>query len=229
MELKLNLVEEFLLIALDDDKGQFVTDSIHLSYGLAGAVLLELAVSEHIEVVNERIKLAGHTVTGNQVLDEVIDGISSVTDEKKTKYWIEKVAKKAKHIKEVTLQCLIEKGILSKKESKILWIIPNNKYPTENPNPENKIRKRLHDVMLNGSESSPKDIMLLSLIDACELIKEVFRDKGEQKLVGARIKEVTQDIKISRAINKTIRDIQAAIMLAIVTVVITSTVTSGSS
>uniref|UniRef100_UPI00405658B0 GOLPH3/VPS74 family protein n=1 Tax=Roseivirga sp. TaxID=1964215 RepID=UPI00405658B0 len=51
--MKLNLIEEFLLIALDDEKGQFVIDSTHLHFGLAGAILLEMALREKVDISGE--------------------------------------------------------------------------------------------------------------------------------------------------------------------------------
>ena len=48
--MSLDILEEYLLIALDDSKGQFVIDSTHLHYGLAGAILLELALREKVSI-----------------------------------------------------------------------------------------------------------------------------------------------------------------------------------
>ena len=221
--MELNLIEEFLLIALDDEKGQFVIDSTHLSYGFAGAVLLELAVREKINVSNDRLELTNSAYEKEVVINKTIEMLKESSKNRKIDYWVKELASRAKELKDDTLKGLMHKGILGKEEHKILWIIPNTKYPTQDITPENKIRKRLHDVMLEGAESSPRDIMLLSLIDVSELTREAFRDTNEYKLVKKKIKEATQDIKISQAINRTIRDIQAAIMIAVLSAVIVTT------
>ena len=210
--MELNLIEEFLLIALDDEKGQFATDSTHLHYGFAGAILLELAIREKIQITNEKVELVSSAYEKEISINKAIDLIKNSDKNRKVDYWVNKLANKAGELKEDTLNSLMRKGILNKEDHKILWIIPNTKYPTQNITPENKIRKRLHDVMLEGAESSPRDIMLLSLIDVSELTREAFRNKEEYKVVKKKIKEVTQDIKISQVINKTIRDIQATVM-----------------
>ena len=220
--MQLNLIEEFLLIALDDEKGQFVIDSTHLYYGFAGAILLEMALREKIDVSGERVKLIHDEYEVEMAINKVIDQIK-LAQPLKLKEWIQILAKQAKELKEDTLFGLQNKGILTKEEHKILWIIPNTKYPTTNITPENKVRQRLSDVMLRGAKSESRDIMLLSLINVSDLTKEAFRDKEEYKVVKKKIKEVTQDIKISQSINKSIREIQAAIMVAMMSAIVVTT------
>lgn len=225
--MKLNLVEEFLLIALDDDRGQFVIDSTHLHYGFAGALLLELAMREKISIRGDHVYLKNDSQEEEVALNR---SLALIRDSKKTrsvKDWIGRLAQKAPELKNDTLQRLIDRGVLRKEEHKILWIIPNNKYPTSNISPENKVRKRLDDVILRGEKSDAHDVMLLSLIDVSDLTKEAFRDQGDYKKIKARIKQVTEDIKISQTINQSIREIQTAIMIAIATTMIVTTVTTS--
>tara|TARA_R110001592_G_scaffold40763_6_gene133675 strand:- start:1780 stop:2463 length:684 start_codon:yes stop_codon:yes gene_type:complete len=226
--MQLNLIEEFLLIALDDEKGQFVIDSTHLYFGFAGAILLEMALREKIDVSGDKLKLIHDEYEVEMVINKVVDQIKT-SKPRKLKNWIELIAKQAKELKEDTLLELQNKGILRKEEHKILWIIPNNKYPTTNITPENKVRQRLSDVMLRGAKSEARDVMLLSLIDVSDLTKEAFRDNEEYKVVKKRIKEVSQDIKISQSVNKSIREIQAAIMVAMMSAIIVTTTINTSS
>lgn len=222
--MELNLVEEYLLIALDDDKGAFVIDSTHLHYGFAGSILLELALREKIDIEGDYLHLKSRSSEPEAALNQAIALIAESDKTKKVKHWLDALARKAGEMKQATLQRLIERGVLRKEEHKILWIIPNNKYPTSNSNPENKVRERLNNVILNGAKSEPRDVMLLSLIDVSDLTKEAFRDQSDYKEVKRKIKEVTEDIKISQAINKSIREIQTAIMISIATTMVVTTV-----
>lgn len=222
--MELNLVEEYLLIALDDDKGAFVIDSTHLHYGFAGSILLELALREKIDIDGDYLHLKNPNAEPEAALNQAIALIAESDKTKKVKHWLDALARKAGEMKQATLQRLIERGVLRKEEHKILWIIPNNKYPTSNSNPENKVRERLNNVILNGAQSEPRDVMLLSLIDVSDLTKEAFRDQSDYKEVKRKIKEVTEDIKISQAINKSIREIQTAIMISIATTMVVTTV-----
>jgi hypothetical protein len=225
--MELNLIEEFLLIALDDGKGRFVTDSTHLHMGFSGAILLELALREKINIVNDKVVLVNDAYEKEMVINKTIDMIKTSEKDRKIKYWVNKLSDNARQMKDDTLKGLMNKGILGKEDSKILWIIPNTKYPTQDLTVENKVRQRLHDVMLKGAKANPRDVMLLSLIDVSELTKEAFRDKEEYKIVKTKIKEVTQNIEISQVVNRTIRDIQAAVMIAVMAAVIVPTLTSS--
>ncbi len=226
MDLELNLLEKYLLIALDDDKGSFVNDSIHLHYGFAGAILLELAIRNKIEVYGEKILLKERSTEKEIALNKAIE---LLTEEggMSSKECVNKLAKKASEFKNDTLQKLINKGVLEKKEGKILWIFPNDKYPTQNNLPENKLRSRLNDVVLRDKKPDADDIMLLSLINVSNLTKEAFRDASDLKAIKKRIEEMTSDMKLSQVINSSIREIQAAIMIAITTAVVVTTVTSS--
>ena len=225
--MELNLVEEFLLIALDDDKGVFVIDSTHLHYGFAGAVLLELAVRDKIAVDGDFVHLKSSSHEPEASLNRALDMMAASDKPRKVKDWLGKLAQKAGEMKNETLQRLIERGILSKEEHKILWIIPNNKYPTSNLNPENKVRERLNSVTIHGAKSEPRDIMLLSLIDVSDLTKEAFRNESDYKEIKRKIKALTDDIRISQAINTSIREIQTAIMIAITTTLVVTTITTS--
>jgi Golgi phosphoprotein 3 len=225
MDINLNLLEKYLLIALDDDKGKFVNDSIHLHYGFAGAILLELAIRDKIEISGERIRLKEKSTEKEVALNKAIEllneegGMSS-------RDCINKLSKKASEFKEDTLQRLINKGVLEKKEGKILWIIPNHKYPTQNILPESKLRERLNEVVLHDKKATAEDIMLLSLINVSNLTKEAFRNIDDRKVLKKKIVAMTSDMKLSQVINSSIREIQAAIMIAITTAVVVTTVTN---
>ncbi len=226
--MNLDLLEEYLLIALDDSKGQFVIDSTHLHYGFAGAILLELALREKISISGEYVRVNDSSAVTEVALNKALEYIEEKAKSTKVKDVINGLAKQANDLKQDVLQRLINKGILKKEEHKILWLIPNNKYPASDMTPENKVRERIKAVMLYGAKSEPRDVMLLSLIDVSDLTKEAFRDKEDYKKVKEKIKEVTQDVKISGAINKSIREIQAAIMITIMaSVVVTTTITSN--
>ena len=57
----LNLMEELLLLALDDEKGKIISSSsCALPYGLRGALLLELFLAEKIDVVDKKIVVIVH-------------------------------------------------------------------------------------------------------------------------------------------------------------------------
>ena len=93
--------------------------------------------------------------------------------------------------------------------------------------PETKVRERLNDVVLQHKRPQAEDLMLLSLINVSNLTKEAFREQDNHKEIKKQIEVLTSDMKISQVINASIREIQAAIMIAITSAVVVTTVTNN--
>lgn len=121
--MNLGLLEEYVLLALDDDKGQFVIDSTALNYGFAGAVLLELAFRKKIVIQYDQLNFCDDTYESEIALNKMID----LLKEKQNcgvQDCIKFLAKRAEDIKEDTLQHLINKGILKMSEKKYFGSFP---------------------------------------------------------------------------------------------------------
>ena len=82
-------------------------------------------------------------------------------------------------------------------------------------------------MVLHGKKAEAEDVMLLSLINVAGLTKEAFRPAEDRKAIKKQIEAMTSDMKLSQVINASIREIQAAIMIAITSAVIVTTVTSN--
>ena len=219
----LNLMEELLLLALDDEKGKIISSSsCALPYGLRGALLLELFIAGKIDIVDKKIVVINRNNTGNEVLDNALNIINTYHKQKTVKFWITKLTSKMKGLRKDLLNELITKGILEQQDKKVLWVIPATRYPTKNPVIENRVRKRIIDIVLHDEQLDERSSMLISLIKACELIKEVF-PKDNLKDAKKKIKNIIQDEKVGKAITSQVSDeIMATIMVLMVATTITS-------
>lgn len=222
--MELNLIEDFLLISLDDEKGRFILDTTYVDNGLAGAVMLELALNGKIELRDNRIHLINSDPLGNLILDQAMQAINNEKKDRKVSFWIGALNANASNIKHVTLKNLTEKGIISKQEGKTLWVFSYNKYPTKDALPENEVRSRLNNIVLDKMEPTPKCLMLLNLIDVCELSDEVFRTKEVRKAAKNKIRELTKSR--SDITDQTTLEVQTAIIAATMSAVIASTTAS---
>ena len=221
----LNLIDELLLLALDDKKGTFISDSFSFAYGISGAIMLELILENRIEVCNQKVCVKDKTTTGEKILDDYLELIIQSKKERALKEWIQIFGEKAGRIIKETIEKLIEKGILTKKKEKFLWVFSINNYPARNSELENMLRDRLHDIIMNEQKPKLKEIMLLSLIDSCDLSREVF---GKEKSVTykGKIKAITEDIELTKSVNEAIKEVSDALIALSVIIMSTTTTTT---
>ena len=225
--MELNLIDQLTLLALDDEKGTFLADSTSYSYAIAGAVIMELALEERIDLSGEKVVLKDRNKTGDKIIDTYFEIILQTEKEKKIKSWVERIGNKADKIKRDTIDKLINNRILEKKEDKILWIFSYNKYPTQNPRPENQLRSRLYDIIVNSHRPELKEMMLLNLIESCSLGKEVF-GKEQAKTFKKKLKSINEYDHLAGEVNKSVKEIcdtiNAMLVIMIATTVATTTV-----
>jgi hypothetical protein len=220
----MNLPEEFALIAYDDD-GSPVTDGTHLDNGLGGAVLLELALAEKVDVADKKVVVRDATPTGDPVLDDALARIAG-DKPRKPKDWVSKLAKTAR-VQVMTE--LVARGLVRKEESKVLLVFPRTRYPAANgvePAAETEARQRMRAAVAGGGPVDQRTAALCALVAATDLDKKVFADL-DRKVVKARLKEIGQGEWAATAVKKAIEEIQAAVMVAVVAA--TSAGAAGSS
>lgn len=223
----LTLSEKLLLLGLHDKKGSVVfSASTALPYGLAGALLIELYLSRRIDFIDKNIKVINADKVDNELLDEVRVLISSSSTLRDAKYWLKTIHSKVKAIQGRLASQLVEKKILSKKEHSFIWLIHYNRYPSRDVKPEQNLRAHIKSVVLKGAQASEEDIALLSLVQACELVNEVF-DSSERKKAQQRIKELVKEQKISKAITQIVDEIMTALMVVIMASTVTTTIASS--
>jgi hypothetical protein len=221
----LKLTEELLLLALRDKKGTLVSSaSMALTYGLAGAVLMELTLRQRLSIEDSKCILNDSTPTGDDILDEALAKIGSSKKNRKPQYWVSKQCG-VKKMKDRLLDRLVNEGILRRQEHRILRVIPSKRYPTVYSGPEMKLRERIRSVVIQGKDPDERTMVIISLVNACSLINEIF-EKEERKAAKSRIKELSKGEAVGKAVSDTVAGIQAAVMVAITASTIAATSSS---
>ena len=114
--------------------------------------------------------------TGNGILDNVLKKLQSgpsVVDQVKT------MTTKFKDIQEDLNALLVQRGILKKEETKLLWIPLSDRMDNANYAFEQEIRNQLKAIVFKSAKPSPSFTVLYLLIDYCHILDEVFRDRDE--------------------------------------------------
>lgn len=207
--------EEIVLLSLDDKSGKFVDlPPLAMDQALAGAALLELAFQNRIDTDLTHLSLVSAKPTGEAMLDPLLEKIVEAKDKKDAKHWVGVFSAEGDRLREKTLDRLVQRGIIKREEKRFLWVIPGRRYPMVNDQEEQEVRKRIQSVIAEGEVPGPRDVVLISLSSACQLLRSVFSDADLLKY-SARIAEVSKMDLIGRAVSKSVAEVQEAVMRAV--------------
>jgi len=214
MKTKLNLAEELLLLALNDEKGTvLMAGSMGLPYGLAGALLVELIEAGLVRVEGKELIATARGSALDGLLDEVLGTIRSSKRTRSLNHWVGKIGRSGAKIKGKLLARLVEKSILQREEHRWLWVFPTNRYPQIDPGPEYRIRERVRSAIRGMIPPDERTAALISLVHACDLTGTIF-EKGERREARKRAKEITKSQPIGSAVARAVEAIKAAAIAA---------------
>lgn len=216
MEKELTLKEKYILLAYHPERGRPLAFSSYHSYGLSGAVLLELADQDKIKIEGKKAILKNNKKTGDYALDLAIEKISSAKSRKKTQTWISRLANSGSYrkIRNNVLEGLVRKQILRKEEGSALWIIKYQKYPLRDTGLRKSLVREIRDVVLKNHLGAKDIYLLIGLIGATKLTSSVF-ERGERKKARKRIREVMKSNDVAKALEGTVAAVQTAIIASI--------------
>ncbi|MDO9542766.1 MAG: GPP34 family phosphoprotein [Kiritimatiellia bacterium] len=210
----LSFAEEIFLLALNDREGSIKPLPVSaLEYALPGALLMELAFLNRIDIDLKRLQVVNPEPAGNVLLDDVLRQIEMKSEAQPTSYWLSFFAGQAKQIQEHVLAQLIAKGILKTEDKKILWVFKTRRYPMIDNREIKEITARLRDLILGDEIPDPREAVLVSLVDACRLFDDLFSAEEYDRL-QPRIKALAKLDLIGQEITKSIREIAQAMALA---------------
>ena len=210
----LTFADEILLLMLDDEKGSFlpVREST-MGYVLAGAVLMDLAFANRIDTDPERLLVLDKTPTGHPAQDRILADIAASGETKDAKVWIEAISAETADIRSQVLAGLVEKGILESQEEKFLWVFRARRYPTIDGRAEREVKLRITGVLLSDEAPDPRDVAIICLADACDILRYLFASK-EINRIRPRIEQIRKLDLLGREVSDAILEIERVIMMA---------------
>jgi AcrR family transcriptional regulator len=158
------IVEDLLQLMLDDASGALVADGTRVDYGLAGAVLVELALLERVVVepakrpANSVVRVVGGP-TGEPVLDQVLARIAE-----KPRKAAALVPRLSRGLRGAVIEGLVARGALREQKGRLLGIFPTRRWPAVDTTSQDAVRRRLHEVLVQGLTPDPRTAALVSLV-----------------------------------------------------------------
>ncbi|MEU6072463.1 GPP34 family phosphoprotein [Micromonospora sp. NPDC047074] len=222
----LTLAHELTLLGYDD-AGDNQLGRPTLDYGLAGALLLELALAGRIEVADDRLVVTDSTPVGQRQLDEALARIAADEKRRKPKDWISRLTK---DLPEQVLDGLVTAGLLRRDQDRVLWVFPRTRYPSTTgaePAAETQARQRMVAAVAGDGPVDGRTAALIGLTRAVGLDRKLFAELPKQH-VTRRLDEIGAGDWASAATKKAIEETQAAIMIATTTATTAAVITAVS-
>ena len=207
----LTFTEEVLLL-LGDEQGTFLpVQKYAFECALAGAVLLDLAFDDRIDTDLEALVVIDASPTGNPLQDRILRKIAARRHATDTQTWIRELsADDVDAVRDYALTSLVVRGVLERREDRFLRLLRSVRYPTIDHGAELAIERRLEEV-LAAEIPDPRDVALVSLVDACGILPDLFPDFDSREL-DVRMAQLRRMDLIGREVAGTIAEIQRTII-----------------
>jgi Golgi phosphoprotein 3 (GPP34) len=221
------IAEDLLLLLLDDESGK-LTNSTYLDTGIGGALLVELALGAHVEVVKgsgmwARAKV--HPTDGAGPADPILaEALAVVAEKERTAQ--ELVGRLGRKRREPLLSRLEVDGILRREEDKVLGLFPRRRWPAVDSSHEADVRRKLGDALVRGVDPDERTSALVALLSSLEIPHRVVDREGlPARELKQRAKQIAEGDWAAKAVRDAVAAAQAAVAagaMAATTVAVTS-------
>ena len=210
------IAEDLLLLLLDDESGKVSAfDNVGLALGCA--VLAELAILGVVEVDERtsRFRSPKVRVTGPAPEDRVLaDALDVVAEKERPAQTL--VERLGRGLVQSLGDRMAERGILERRESKVLGLLPRTRWPAADTSHELEVRQALTSVLVRGTTPDPRTGALVAILVATDRAhKVVDRDGMSRRDVKARAKEVADGAWAATAVRHAIQATGVAVTAAV--------------
>lgn len=182
------LATDLLLLALDDERGTILPQAaIGLDYGLAGALVMELALRGRIGLDGDVVSTTG-TATDDALLDDALRTIAA-TPGKDLSHWVRHLSRDLGGLRRRLLDRLVARGTLEKREQRVLLLFHRNVYPERDTRVEHDIRVRVDAALLQGATPDAPTTCLIHLASACRVTDAIY-PRDQHKAIKVRIAQL---------------------------------------
>ena len=224
------VAEDLLLLLLDDEKGTLAASS-NARPLFGGALLVELALDGLVAVEERPSRWRSakvRAVEGKPApADPVLAAALAVAAERPRSAQ-DLVNRIGKGVREQLQDRLVDRGVLQRREGRVLGLFPHTTWPALDVRHERALRQRLQDVLVTGLDPDPRTGALVALLAAVDQAhRQVDRRGISAGQVRKRAKQVAEGAWAATAVRDAVQAAQAAVMAGVVAA--TAATGSGSS
>jgi len=209
------IAEDLLLLLLDDASGRPQTSQLELALG--GGVLVELALDGAVEVAETSVWRSSKVrpVPGAAPEDPVLRaGLAVVAEKERSAQDL--VQRLGKGLADTLAGRLVERGILERRDDKVLGLFSRTRWPARDSSHEERVRHALTAVLVAGSHPDPRTGALVALLHAVDRSHQSVPHEGLRAgEVKRRAKEVAEGDWAAKAVKDAVAAATAATTAAI--------------
>lgn len=209
------LPERIILLGLNN-KGWFGASESIIKFGLAGAILFELAQLKRIEIKEGLVHLLDAGPTNSAILDKVLDQLKSSKKIRSVRAWIQRIAYRKLMLRKQAIKQLLQKKVILKEEFSIMMVFYQTKYPIVNQELKQQLLDYLTERIMEDKILMDQDLMLLVVMKHCKMIRKNFGGFLHYLKLSRKIKLLTQFSNPETETEKTLDAIQTAMSRAII-------------
>lgn len=210
------ICDNFLILALNPRSGNYMLYGNPLTYGLLGAIFMDLMIAGYLSIDNCRI-VAGKEkgAVSSEVMEKIRQRIISNSKELKVAAWMKKLGiHTGRYLKEVRSE-MIAAGLVRVEKKKFLFIPWSLWYPA-NPGYRKKLIFRINEILLSGKEAENDEAMLLGLIYATKLHKALSNEREKRQRLRKALVKYMKENPVASGTDQVLRDVQTAVAAGIV-------------
>ncbi|MFG1704116.1 GPP34 family phosphoprotein [Nonomuraea sp. M3C6] len=190
---QLTFAEELILLAHRETDGKQLIPNNVLNISLTAAELAELAALSKVELRGTELAVVDRQPVGDAELDAVLARMVKVGKALSPSRWLIVInpVRKRRHY----LRRLSERGTFKAHKSRVLGLIPVERYGYDDPAPVREVTERLGQV-IRGQKPDARTVTLLALAHRGGLLGRLFAT-GDDK----RIEELIRDDWAGQAVK----------------------------
>ena len=218
--------EDLLLLLLDDESGR-LRHGTYLDTAVGGALLAELALAQHVEVVKgsgvwARAKVVP-TGSGEPEDDVLAEALATVRHKERSAQDL--VGRLGRGRRAQLLDRLEQRGILRREDDRVLGLFPRKRWPAVDSSHEDDVRRQLGDAVVRGATPTERTAALVALLSAMGVAHQVVDREG---LSGGEVRKRAKAIAEGDWAAKAVKDAIAAVQAAIAATMVASTSVAAS-
>uniref|UniRef100_UPI001878ABF9 GOLPH3/VPS74 family protein n=1 Tax=Nocardioides lijunqiniae TaxID=2760832 RepID=UPI001878ABF9 len=210
------IAEDLLLLLLDDEKGA-VRAGTSLPTALGGAVLIELALAGAVAVEDRgrwrtaQVRVEDGAAPRDPVL---VDALATVAEKERSAQDL--ATRLGKGLQDTLGDRLVSRGVLERREDKVLGVFPRTRWPAADSTHEDGVRRQVAAVLVEGADPDPRTGALVALLHALDQAHTVVDRRGmSAREVRERAQQVSEGAWAATAVRDAIRAAAAEVTAAV--------------